>query len=533
MSRIIGIDLGTTKSVMAVMHNGRPVVIPNAEGERSTATIVGLPSRGGQVTGVAAKRLSVTEPQNVISSITKVIGRRFEELGEQITVPYGVRRGLDGSVLVVTEKLACSPTELCAILLRRLKQDAEEYLGSAVDKAVITVPSLFDHLQRQAVRDACRLAGFEAVRLINASAAAALGYGFDKRKDETIAVCGFGGGTFDISILEVGEGVVEVKSVNGDTRLGGETIDQRIVDWIIEEFRIAHRVDLSKDWIALQRLKEVAERAKCELSSMQDTDITVPFITKDSNGPKHVNLNLTRARFERIVGDILPRTAGPCRQALKDAEVKASDIDALILIGGSTRIPKVREIVCELFGRENHSGINREEVVALGAAVQAGVCAGEVKDVLLLGVTPLSLGVETKGGTFTKLIDRNTSIPTLKSEIFSTVADNQPSVEIHILEGESAIARDNRTLGRFQLKGLPNAVLGAPQIEVTFDVDADGILNVSAKELGAGTAQRITLPKSDITRDPVDRSLGSVERSLGFCDGSLPDVASPDQENDS
>src|SRR5438067_2563875 len=425
------------------------------------------------------------------------MGRKYEEVSEEMKmVPYKVTRASNGDARVEVQGKLYSPPEISAMILQKLKQAAEDYLGEKVDRAVITVPAYFNDAQRQATKDAGRIAGLEVLRIINEPTAAALAYGLDKKKDEKIAVFDFGGGTFDISILEVGEGVVEVKSTNGDTHLGGDNIDQRVIDWIIEEFRKDQGIDLSKDKMALQRLKESAEKAKMELSTVQESEITLPFITADATGPKHLNLKLTRAKFESLVDDILQRSVGPCKQALSDAGVKPSDIDEVVLVGGSTRIPKVQQIVRELFAREPHKGVNPDEVVAVGAAVQAGVLGGEVKDVLLLDVTPLSLGIETLGGVLTPLIQRNTTIPTRQSEICSTAADNQTSVEVHVLQGERPLARDNRTLGRFHLVGLPPAPRGVPQIEVTFDIDANGIVNVSAKDLGTGKEQKITITAS-------------------------------------
>ena len=513
MSKIIGIDLGTTNSVVAVMEGGEPVVIANQEGGRTTPSVVAFTKGGERLVGQVAKRQAVTNAENTVYSIKRFMGRRHEEVTEQMKmVPYKVTRSSNGDARVDISGKEYSPPEISAMILQKLKSAAEDYIGQKIDKAVITVPAYFNDSQRQATKDAGRIAGLEVLRIINEPTAAALAYGLDKKKDETIAVYDFGGGTFDISILEVGEGVVEVKATNGDTHLGGDNIDQRIIDWIIEEFKKDQGIDLSKDKMALQRLKEAAEKAKMELSTVQETEITLPFITADATGPKHLNLKLTRAKFESLVDDILQRSIGPCKQALADAGVKPSDIDEVVLVGGSTRIPKVQQIVRDLFGKEPHRGVNPDEVVAVGAAVQAGVLGGEVKDVLLLDVTPLSLGIETLGGVFTKLIDRNTTIPTRKSEIFSTAADNQTSVEIHVLQGERPMARDNRTLGKFHLVGIPPAPRGIPQIEVTFDIDANGIVNVSAKDLGTGKEQKITITSSSgLSKDDINKMVREAE----------------------
>ena len=513
MSKIIGIDLGTTNSVVAVMEGGEPVVIANQEGGRTTPSVVAFTKGGERLVGQVAKRQAVTNAENTVYSIKRFMGRRYEEVNEEMKmVPYKVVRSSNGDARVEISGKESSPPEISAMILQKLKAAAEDYTGQKIEKAVITVPAYFNDSQRQATKDAGRIAGLDVLRIINEPTAAALAYGLDKKKDETIAVYDFGGGTFDISILEVGEGVVEVKATNGDTHLGGDNIDQRIIDWIIEEFKKDQGIDLSKDKMALQRLKEAAEKAKCELSTVQETEITLPFITADASGPKHLNLKLTRARFEALVDDILQRTAGPCRQALSDAGLKPGDIDEVVLVGGSTRIPKVQQIVKDLFGKEPHKGVNPDEVVAVGAAVQAGVLGGEVKDVLLLDVTPLSLGIETLGGVFTKLIERNTTIPTRKSETFSTAADSQTSVEIHVLQGERPMARDNRTLGRFHLVGIPPAPRGVPQIEVTFDIDANGIVNVSAKDLGTGREQKITITSSSgLNKEDIDKMVREAE----------------------
>jgi molecular chaperone DnaK len=513
MSKIIGIDLGTTNSVVAVMEGGEPVVIANQEGGRTTPSVVAFTKSGERLVGQVAKRQAVTNAENTVYSIKRFMGRKYEEVNEEMKmVPYKVTRSSNSDARVDINGKEYSPPEISAMILQKLKSAAEDYLGQKVEKAVITVPAYFNDAQRQATKDAGRIAGLEVLRIINEPTAAALAYGLDKKKDETIAVYDFGGGTFDISILEVGEGVVEVKATNGDTHLGGDNIDQRIIDWLVDEFRKDQGIDLSKDKMALQRLKEAAEKAKMELSSVQETEITLPFITADAAGPKHLSQKLTRAKFESMVEDILQRSAGPCKQALSDAGVKPSDIDEVVLVGGSTRIPRVQQIVRELFGKEPHRGVNPDEVVAVGAAVQAGVLGGEVKDVLLLDVTPLSLGIETLGGVSTKLIERNTTIPTRKSEIFSTAADSQTSVEIHVLQGERPMARDNRTLGKFHLVGIPPAPRGVPQIEVTFDIDANGIVNVSAKDLGTGKEQKITITSSSgLSKDDINKMVREAE----------------------
>src|SRR5687767_9020487 len=513
MSKIIGIDLGTTNSVVAVMEGGEPVVIANQEGGRTTPSVVAFTKSGERLVGQVAKRQAVTNAENTVYSIKRFMGRRHDEVNEEMKmVPYKVVRSSNGDARVEINGKESSPPEVSAMILQKLKTAAEDYTGQKIEKAVITVPAYFNDSQRQATKDAGRIAGLDVLRIINEPTAAALAYGLDKKKDETIAVYDFGGGTFDISILEVGEGVVEVKATNGDTHLGGDNIDQRIIDWIIEEFRKDQGIDLSKDKMALQRLKEAAEKAKCELSTVQESEITLPFVTADASGPKHLNLKLTRPKFEVLVDDILQRTVGPCKQALQDSGLKPSQIDEVVLVGGSTRIPKVQQIVKELFGKEPHKGVNPDEVVAVGAAVQAGVLGGEVKDVLLLDVTPLSLGIETLGGVFTKLIERNTTIPTRKAETFSTAADNQTSVEVHVLQGEREMARDNRTLGKFHLVGIPSAPRGMPQIEVAFDIDANGIVHVSAKDLGTGKEQRITISASSGLNDSeIDRMVKEAE----------------------
>src|SRR5215204_828645 len=513
MSKIIGIDLGTTNSVVAVMEGGEPVVITNPEGSRLTPSVVAFTKSGERLVGQVAKRQAVTNPEHTIFSIKRFMGRRHSEVNEEMKmVPYQVGSAPNGDVRVKIGDKDYAPPEISGMILQKLKQAAEEYLGQPVTKAVITVPAYFNDAQRQATKEAGKIAGLEVMRIVNEPTAAALAYGLDKKKDETIAVYDFGGGTFDISILEVGEGVVEVKATNGDTHLGGDNLDQRIIEWIIDEFRKDEGIDLGKDRMALQRLKEAAEKAKMELSTVMETEINLPFITADATGPKHMVKKLTRAKFEQLVDDLLQKTVGPTKQALSDAGVDPRKIDEVVLVGGSTRIPKVQQIVKELFGKEPHRGVNPDEVVAIGAAIQAGVLAGEVKDLLLLDVTPLSLGIETLGGVMTTLIPRNTTIPTRKSETFSTAADNQTSVEVHVLQGERPMARDNRTLGRFQLVGLPPAPRGVPQIEVTFDIDANGMVNVSAKDLGTGKEQKITITASSgLSKDEVDRMMKDAE----------------------
>ena len=513
MSKIIGIDLGTTNSVVAVMEGGEPTVITNSEGGRTTPSVVAFTKDGSRLVGQVAKRQAVTNPENTVYSIKRFMGRRYNEVTEEIKqVPYKVQGAGNGDVRISAGGKEWSPPEISAIILQKMKQSAEDYLGQKVDKAVITVPAYFNDSQRQATKDAGRIAGLEVMRIVNEPTAAALAYGLDKKKDETIAVFDFGGGTFDVSILEVGEGVVEVKSTNGDTHLGGDDIDERLIEWIIEEFKKDQGIDLSHDKMALQRLKEAAEKAKIELSSTMETEVNLPFVTADQSGPKHLAMKLTRARFEQLVEPILARLRGPVETALKDAGVDAKKIDEVVLVGGSTRIPKVQEMVRDMFGKEPNKSVNPDEVVAIGAAVQAGVLSGEKTDILLLDVTPLSLGIETLGGVFTKLIERNTTIPTRKSEIFSTASDNQTSVEVHVLQGERPMAGDNRTLGKFHLVGIPPAPRGMPQVEVTFDIDANGIVNVSAKDMGTGREQKITITASSgLAKEEIDKMMRDAE----------------------
>jgi molecular chaperone DnaK len=513
MSKIIGIDLGTTNSVVAVMEGGEPTVITNSEGGRTTPSVVAFTKDGSRLVGQVAKRQAVTNPENTVYSIKRFMGRRFDEVTEEIKqVPYTVKAAGTGDVRIGAGGKEWSPPEISAIILQKMKQSAEDYLGQKVDKAVITVPAYFNDAQRQATKDAGKIAGLEVMRIVNEPTAAALAYGLDKKTDETIAVFDFGGGTFDVSILEVGEGVVEVKSTNGDTHLGGDDIDERLTEWIIEEFKKDQGIDLSSDKMALQRLKEASEKAKIELSSTMETEINLPFVTADQSGPKHLAMKLTRAKFEQLIDPILVRLKGPVQQAIKDAGLDAKKINEVVLVGGSTRIPKVQEIVRELFGKEPNKSVNPDEVVAIGAAVQAGVLSGEKTDILLLDVTPLSLGIETLGGVFTKLIERNTTIPTRKSEIFSTASDNQTSVEVHVLQGERPLATDNRTLGKFHLIGIPPAPRGMPQVEVAFDIDANGIVNVSAKDMGTGREQKITITSSSgLSKEEIDKMMRDAE----------------------
>jgi molecular chaperone DnaK len=496
-SKIIGIDLGTTNSVVAVMEGGDPVVIPNAEGGRTTPSVVAFTKDGERLVGQVAKRQAVTNPKQTVFSIKRFMGRRIDEVTEETRrVPYKIAAGPNGLASVEIAGKQYTPPEISAMILQKMKQTAEDYLGQKVEKAVITVPAYFNDAQRQATKDAGKIAGLEVLRIINEPTAAALAYGLDKKKEEKIAVFDLGGGTYDISVLELAEGVFEVKSTNGDTHLGGDDFDQRLIDWLVSEFKRDQGIDLSKDPMALQRLKEAAEKAKMELSSTQQTDINLPFITADQSGPKHLNITLTRSKFEQLVDDLIQRTIPPMQQALKDAGLDPKGIDEVILVGGSTRIPKIQQIVKDFFGKEPNKSVNPDEVVAIGAAIQGGVLGGEVKDVLLLDVTPLSLGIETLGGVTTVLIPRNTTIPTKKSEVFSTAEDNQTTVEIHVLQGERQMAIDNRTIGKFQLTGIPPAPRGMPQVEVTFDIDANGILHVSAKDKATGKEQKIRIEAS-------------------------------------
>src|SRR4030081_2833198 len=514
MGKIIGIDLGTTNSCVAVMEGGEPKVIPNEEGGRTTPSVVAFTKTGERLVGQVAKRQAITNPENTVYSIKRFMGRRYDEVSEELKmVPYKVERDGD-NVVIVAQGKEFSPPEISAMILGKLKEASEAYLGEKVNEAVITVPAYFNDAQRQATKDAGSIAGLDVKRIINEPTAAALAYGLDKKKDETIAVYDFGGGTFDISILEVGEGVIEVKSTNGDTHLGGDNLDQRIVDWLIAEFKSETGLDLHSkgNEMALQRLKDAAERAKIELSTAQETEINLPFITADASGPKHLVRKLTRAKLESLVDDLLQKSIGPCKQAMKDAGVDASKIDEVVLVGGQTRMPKIQQLVKDLFGKEPHKGVNPDEVVAIGAAIQAGVLAGEVKDLLLLDVTPLTLSIETMGGVATTVIPRNTTIPTSKTETFTTAADGPSSVEVHVLQGERPLAKDNRTLGKFHLTGIPSAPRGVPQIEVTFDIDANGILHVTAKDNATGKDQKITITSSSgLSKEEDERKAKEAE----------------------
>ena len=513
MGKIIGIDLGTTNSAVAVMEGGEPTVITSAEGGRTTPSVVAFTKSGERLVGQAAKRQAITNPTNTVFSIKRFMGRAYDEVAtEREEVPFEVKKGEAGDVRALAGGKEYSPPEISAMILQKMKQTAEDYLGEEVTDAVITVPAYFNDSQRQATKDAGEIAGLNVKRIINEPTAASLAYGLEEKKEQKIAVYDLGGGTFDISILDLGEGVFEVKSTNGDTHLGGDDFDQRVMDWIADEFKKAEGIDLRRDPMALQRLKEAAEKAKCELSTTMETELNLPFITADDSGPKHLNLNLSRAKFESLVGDLIQRTVGPCEQALADAGLSKGDIDEVILVGGSTRIPKVQELVKDLFGRDPHKGVNPDEVVAVGAAIQGGVLAGEVSDVLLLDVTPLSLGIETLGAVFTKLIERNTTIPTRKSEIFSTAADSQTQVDIHVLQGERGMAMDNKTIGRFLLDGIPPAQRGIPQIEVTFDIDANGIMHVSAKDKATGKEQSVKIESSSgLSREEIDRMMKDAD----------------------
>jgi molecular chaperone DnaK len=513
MAKVIGIDLGTTNSCVAVMEGGQPTVIPNSEGGRTTPSVVSFAKSGERHVGTTAKRQAITNPEHTVFSIKRFMGRKHSEVQEEIKlVPYEVVAASNGDASVKIGDQTLTPPEISAMILRKMKETAEEYLGEKVTQAVITVPAYFNDSQRQATKDAGRIAGLEVLRIINEPTAASLAYGLDKKKDEKIAVFDLGGGTFDISILQLGEGVFEVLSTNGDTHLGGDDFDQRVIDWLADEFKKEQGIDLRQDRMALQRLKEAAEKAKCELSTAQTTDVNLPFITADSSGPKHLAMTLSRSKLEQLVDDLIQRTVGPCKKALSDAGLSTGEVDEVILVGGQTRMPAVQKLVKELFGKEPHKGVNPDEVVAVGAAIQAGVLAGDVKEVLLLDVTPLSLGIETKGGVFTRLINRNTTIPTRKSETFTTAEDNQTSVEIHVLQGEREMASGNKTIGRFHLTGIPPAMRGIPKIEVTFDIDANGILHVSAKDLATGNEQKIRIEASSgLNEEEIKKMMKDAE----------------------